>query len=78
MNQNLFGKLSNLIFLTSIPLAKSKIAVAEKGESIPKSSKVSKTFNSYFAPFTKLLDLFYWSCLPRNAAFKILGIIGSF
>ena len=41
MNQNLFGKLLNLIFLT-IPSVKSKIALTEKCEIILKGVKLLK------------------------------------
>ena len=43
-----------------------------------KRSKVAKTFSSYFALFTKSLDLFYWLCLPGNTTYKIQGTNGSF
>ena len=41
MNQNLFGKLLNLIFLT-IPSVKSKIALTEKCEIMLKGVKLLK------------------------------------
>ena len=50
MIQSLFGKLSNLNFLTS----ELKIALKAKFEIISKRSQVAKTINSYFTSLTEI------------------------
>ena len=73
MIQRLFGKLSNLNFLTS----ELKIALTAKFEIISKRSQVAKTFNSYFTSLIEISyrSLFHQLYLTNNVTNKILKII---